>query len=243
MTAMPTRKDEAWRYTPAPVLDALAEVPAPRTVAVPAGHAETMVMVVDEGVTSIALTLDAGATTQAFFLLAGSGYRRLELDVSLAEGAHLELGAVAVAREGESAEVVTRTRHVAPGATSSQIVRAVAAGDGVVNVLGRIDVERPAQQTDAALGIKGLLHGRRAAINARPELEIFADDVKCAHGCAIGQLDPQALFYCQQRGLPLDAAQALLVQAFAAEAYLALADADARERLEQAAAQAIGGAL
>ncbi len=70
------------------------------------------------------------------------------------------------------------------------------------------DVARAGQRTDAALGVKGLLLGPRATINAKPELEIFADDVKCAHGCAIGQLDAAALFYAQQRGLPLEAAQA-----------------------------------
>lgn len=134
-------------------------------------------------------------------------------------------------------------RHVAPDATSSQLVRAVAAGDGVVNVLGRIDVARAGQRTDAALGVKGLLLGPRATINAKPELEIFADDVKCAHGCAIGQLDAAALFYAQQRGLPLEAAQALLVQAFAAEAYREASDEDARTALESDAIASIGGAL
>lgn len=243
MNALSTRKDEAWRYTPAPVLEAIDALPSPERIVVPAGGSETIVRVPGEGVVPLVLELAAGASADLFVLLAGNGYSRLDLDVTLGEGAHLELGCVAVAQDGEVAEVVTRLRHVAPGATSNQIVRAVAAGDGVVNVLGRIDVAQAAQQTDAALGIKGLLQGRRATINAKPELEIFADDVKCAHGCAIGQLDPQALFYAQQRGLPLDAAQALLVQAFAAEAFLALGDAEARESLEQAAAQAIGGAM
>jgi Fe-S cluster assembly protein SufD len=61
---------------------------------------------------------------------------------------------------------------------------------------------------------KGLLLDRTATINAKPELEIYADDVKCAHGCAIGQLDEMALFYAQQRGLPMAEARNLLMQAF-----------------------------
>lgn len=240
---LPTRRDEAWRYTPAPVLDALTALPVAEHLAVAAGAQQALYRTVDEGISTLSVTLAAGARLEAFFLLAGSGYRRLDLQVTLEQGAHFELGAVAVARDGECAEVVTHVRHVAPDATSSQLIRAVAAGDGVVNVLGRIDVARAGQRTDAALGVKGLLLGQRATINAKPELEIFADDVKCAHGCAIGQLDAAALFYAQQRGLPLDAAQALLVQAFAAEAYREASDEEARTALESDAIAAIGGAL
>lgn len=244
MTALPTRADEAWRYTPAPVLAGLAAQPDAAQVAVAAGAQQALYRsLTDEGIATLSVTLAPGARLEAFFLLAGAGYRRLDLNVTLAEGAHFEMGCVAVACEGESAEVVTRIRHAAPGATSNQLVRAVAAGNGVVNVLGRIDVAEDAQQTDAALGIKGLLQGARATINAKPELEIFADDVKCAHGCAIGQLDEAALFYAQQRGLPLPAAQALLVQAFAAEAFREAGDDAAREALETQAATAIRGAL
>jgi len=63
-------------------------------------------------------------------------------------------------------------------------------------------------------------------VNARPELEIFADDVKCAHGCAIGELDKDGLFYLASRGLPPAAAKALMLQAFLAEAFAGAADED-----------------
>jgi Fe-S cluster assembly protein SufD len=238
---VPTRKDEAWRYAPPPVLAALTELPAPEPLAVAPGGKAAIHGSFAAGIHRYAVTIGENARAEAFFVLAGSGYKRLELDVTLAEGAHFELGGVIAAGSDEVAECVTRIRHVAPGATSHQLVRAVASGSGTINVLGRIDVARPAQQTDAALGIKGLLQGRQATINAKPELEIFADDVKCAHGCAIGQMDEAALFYAQARGLPLDQARVLLMQAFAAEAFLALADDTARDSLESAATAAIGG--
>lgn len=243
MIAIPTRKDEAWRYAPAPMLAALNAVPAAEVVAVGPGGNAAIHRSFAGGIHRYAITIGEQARAEAFFVLSGAGYKRLELDVTLAEGAHFELGGVIAANGDEVAECVTRIRHVAPGATSHQLVRAVANGEGTVNVLGRIDVAREAQQTDAALGIKGLLQGRRATINAKPELEIYADDVKCAHGCAIGQMDPQALFYAQQRGLPLEQAKVLLMQAFAAEAFLALGDDAAREVLERDATAAIGGGL
>ncbi|MEO0061910.1 MAG: FeS cluster assembly protein SufD [Pseudomonadota bacterium] len=240
--ARPTRRDEPWRYTPPAVLDALAAVPVAEQVSIaPGGHGAIHRTISGEGIVSHEITVGAGAQGEGFFALTGAGYQRLELDVTLEQGAQWTFGCVVAAGAGQVAELVTRIRHVAPGASSSQVVRAVASGDGMVNVLGRIDVAQDAQGTDAALGIKGLLQGRQATINAKPELEIYADDVKCAHGCAIGQMDPQALFYAQQRGLPLDAARVLLMQAFAAEAFLAVADPAVREGLELAAAAALQG--
>ena len=109
-------------------------------------------------------------------------------------------------------------------------------------MIGRIDVAKDAQQTDAALGAKGLLLDRTATINAKPELEIYADDVKCAHGCAIGQLDDLALFYAQQRGLPMAEARNLLMQAFVAEAFNEIADPDLREHMTNIAEIALKSA-
>ena len=86
-------------------------------------------------------------------------------------------------------------------ATSNQVVRAVHWGSATGNFLGRIDVARDAQKTDAAQDFKGLLLQRGASANAKPELEIFADDVKCAHGAAIGQMDEMAGYYMAARGI------------------------------------------
>ena len=101
-------------------------------------------------------------------------------------------------------------------------------------------VARGAQKTDGEQSLKGLLLARTATINAKPELEIFADDVKCAHGAAIGELDETARFYMAARGIPPEAARRLLVRAFIADAFVALDDEDERERLLNAALDALG---
>jgi Fe-S cluster assembly protein SufD len=98
-------------------------------------------------------------------------------------------------------------------------------------------VARGAQQTDSEQSVKAMLLDRTATANAKPELEIFADDVKCAHGCAIGELDPMSLFYLQSRGLTPPAAKTLLLQAFVASVF---EGADEEEALQDAALQKLG---
>jgi Fe-S cluster assembly protein SufD len=132
-------------------------------------------------------------------------------------------------------EFVTRVVHAEPEATSNQTVRSVHWGQGTGNFLGNIEVARHAQKTDAAQSFKGLLLEKGASVNAVPQLEIFADDVKCAHGATVGQLDEQARFYMAARGLSPEVARRLLVQAFIGDAFVALDDESERERLMRAA--------
>ncbi len=79
---------------------------------------------------------------------------------------------------------------------------------------GKVIVDKKAQKTNAFQQNDNILIGNKASINAKPQLEIFADDVKCSHGCTIGQLDKNALFYLQSRGIPAKEAKALLLFAF-----------------------------
>ena len=140
-------------------------------------------------------------------------------------------------------EFVTRTTHAEPEATSTQPVRAVHWGHGTGNFLGNIDVVRHAQKTDAAQDFKGLLLEKGASVNAVPQLEIFADDVKCAHGASVGQLDETARFYMAARGLSPDLARRLLVQAFVGDALVALDDEELRERMMRVALDKVDKAL
>ncbi|RKQ71281.1 Fe-S cluster assembly protein SufD [Litorimonas taeanensis] len=96
---------------------------------------------------------------------------------------------------------------------------------------GKFHVRRPAQHTDAEMRHDALMLSDTAEIRSKPELEIYADDVACAHGNTIGALDESALFYMRQRGIPLKQARALLTEAFVAEAFDDLADEDLRESL------------
>jgi Fe-S cluster assembly protein SufD len=102
---------------------------------------------------------------------------------------------------------------------------------------GRIEVARAAQKTDGYQMSQALLLSPEAEIDCKPELEIFADDVKCSHGATIGALDPEQLFYLRARGIPEAAARAMLVRAFLDEAIEGVADGAARALLESA----IGG--
>jgi Fe-S cluster assembly protein SufD len=111
----------------------------------------------------------------------------------------------------------TLVQHATPNCESHQNYKTILndSATGVFN--GKIFVEKEAQKTDAFQQNNNILIGDKATINAKPQLEIFADDVKCSHGCTIGQLDESAMFYMQQRGIPKKEAKALLMYAFTSE--------------------------
>jgi Fe-S cluster assembly protein SufD len=99
---------------------------------------------------------------------------------------------------------------------------------------GRIEVARHAQKTDGYQMNQALLLSPDAEIDCKPELEIFADDVKCSHGATVGELDPEQLFYLRSRGIPNDEARAILVRAFLTEAIETVTHEAARGVLERA---------
>jgi Fe-S cluster assembly protein SufD len=111
----------------------------------------------------------------------------------------------------------TLVQHATSNCESHQNYKTILndSATGVFN--GKIYVEKEAQKTDAFQQNNNILIGDKATINAKPQLEIFADDVKCSHGCTIGQLDESAMFYMQQRGIPKKEAKALLMYAFTSE--------------------------
>lgn len=230
--ALPSRKHEDYRYAD---LAALAQAwpVATETVALNAGEVRAL-SIVNTGVREISVMLAAGASLDLHVLNAGQGYGRFVLRAELAEGARLNFGAAQLAGAGQVLEVVTEVAHLGPDATSSQVVRSVAGGGSTVNYLGKVHVAKGADGTDGEQSVRAMLLDRQSAANAKPELEIHADDVKCAHGCAVGELDANALFYMAQRGLPPEAAKRLMLQAFVAEALAGAEDGDAL--LEQAIA-------
>jgi Fe-S cluster assembly protein SufD len=223
---MPTRADEAWRYAD---LTALAPVwpIATETIAVAAGETGARTLVIDgAAVHDIAITLGEGAEFDFHLLNAARGYGRVALRVTLGRGSRFHLGAAQIAGGEQTVEIVTEVVHAAPDAQSRQVVRQVLGGRATGNYLGRVVVDRGANGTDGEQSIRAMLLDRGATANARPELEIYADDVKCAHGCAIGELDKDGLFYLASRGLPPAAAKAMMLQAFLAEAFVGAADAE-----------------
>lgn len=129
-------------------------------------------------------------------------------------------------------DALTRLDHRVPDTQSRQVWRLVAAGESQVSVSGGVCVARDAQRTDAEQSLKALVLKRTASANLKPELEIFADDVKCAHGCTVGELDKAGLFYLESRGIPHEEAEALLTRAFVADALITITDEALREVLD-----------
>jgi len=237
---LPTRKDEAWRYAAVEAL-AGAALDQWRETAVPAGETLRECLTIEDSeaqpteLRRLRVTVGDGARCELYAVIASADYARIEIEVALGRAAHFGFGGVTVGGRESVREFVTRVIHAEPDATSEQVVRSVHWGRGTGNFLGRIEVARHAQKTDAAQSFKGLLLEKGASVNAVPQLEIFADDVKCAHGATVGQLDEQARFYMAARGLTPEVARRLLVQAFIGDAFVALDDEAERERLMQVA--------
>lgn len=224
--ALPTRRDEDYRYADLAALAPLWPVAVER-IAVAAGEVGARSLIVS-GAAPVARELEielaGGAAFDLHLLNAGAASGRIAVRVTLGQGAKFTLGAAQLAAGEQTVEIVTHVHHAAPDAVSEQIVRSVAGGRATANYLGKVLVAKGADGTDGSQSVRAMLLDRTATANARPELEIHADDVKCAHGCAVGELDAGALFYMAQRGLPPETAKRLMLQAFIAEAFAGAAD-------------------
>ena len=244
---LPTRHDEAWRYADLAAVGrmGLGALDAWEDVALAAGEVLRRCLVVGSDAPELhrlRLTLGEGARAELFVTNKGNDYTRFEVEVTLGKGAHFEFGGVTIGGGDAVREFVTTTVHAEPQATSNQTVRAVHWNTGTGNFLGEIKVARHAQKTDAAQDFKALLLEAGASANAVPQLEIFADDVKCAHGTTVGQLDESARYYMAARGLSPELAKRLLVQASLGEPFVALGDHPEHARLLDAALAALEGA-
>ena len=227
--ALPTRRDEAFRYADLTALAPLWPVAVER-IDVAAGESRAL-SIVSTGaaptVRELAIVLAPGAAFDLRVLSAGSGSARISVRVELGAGSRFTLGAAQLGSGPQTLEVVTEVAHLGPDASSVQTVRSVAGGGATVNYLGKVMVAKGADGTDGSQSVRAMLLDRQSAANAKPELEIHADDVKCAHGCAVGELDQAALFYMASRGVPPELAKRLMLQAFVAEAFVGAADEDA----------------
>lgn len=144
---------------------------------------------------------------------------------------------------GEShADFTSLVEHAAEDCTTRQVHKSAVRGKARAVFQGKFLVSRGAQKTDAQMRANGLLLSDKAEINAKPELEIYADDVQCAHGATAGQLDADALFYMRTRGIDEETAKAILVEAFLAEAFDGLEEARVAEVFKTHARAWLGGA-
>jgi Fe-S cluster assembly protein SufD len=154
----------------------------------------------------------------------GGGLARTNISTMLeGNGAHVMLHGLFAPTGKQHLDTHTRIEHVAPHTTSEEDYRGVAAGRGRGVFNGKVIVRPGAQKIDARQSSRNLLLAPTAEIDTKPELEIYANDVKCSHGATTGQLDETALFYLRSRGLSQSQARALLIRAFA-EAVLSSVD-------------------
>jgi Fe-S cluster assembly protein SufD len=141
---------------------------------------------------------------------------RSDIDVTLAEsGAHAELFGVVLAGGEQHIDNHVRVDHIAPRTTSVETFRAIAGDRAHAVFSGKVVVRPNAQQIDARKNSDNLLLSNKAEIDTKPELEIYADDVKCSHGATVGELDEDHLFYLRARGIGAEEARSLLTFAFA----------------------------
>ena len=244
MTApFPTRKQEEWRYAD---LDALKPVweqfAEPLTLTIGAGDSLEDVWLPtgdDVQVKRMSIALGAGAKARLFVLNTATVYGRIDLEVSLEADADFELFAANIGDGQSTNEVVTNVKHIGERGRSRQVVRSVLGGKAIGSYLGKVEVARGAQQTDGEQSVKAMLLDRGATANCKPELEIFADDVKCAHGASVGELDATQLFYAMSRGLDPASARALLLEGFVMGLWDSVADEAQRDAICTAARDAL----
>jgi len=187
-------------------------------------------------------TLAARAAYQGAVLASGAGLSRQEAVIRLqGEGARATLNGLILLRGRQHADLTTELRHEVGDTVSRETIRQVLDDQARAVFQGRIVVTPGAGGSDGRLGSKALLLSDKAESDAKPELEIFADDVQCAHGATVGDIDTDALFYLRSRGIGAETARALLIRAFLAEALDGLDEARAVP-LEQAVAAWLAGA-
>ena len=173
------------------------------------------------------------ASLVTVFLGAGGQGSRIDAQLTMAGGgAFVEYGGALLTSDDQKQECAVRVNHAQPNGASRQVWRGVAADRSQASLAAAVEVARHAQKTDGEQSLRGLLLDRTATVNLKPELEIFADDVKCAHGATVGELDARALFYMQSRGIPRARAEALLTRAFVADALERIGDETVRAAFE-----------
>jgi Fe-S cluster assembly protein SufD len=184
---------------------------------------------------SLTIRQDQGSQCKQFTIVLGGGLVRTTLEAHLDKpGASLDSCSLLVGHQERHVDCVNLVTHAAPDTRSNQTSRAIASDTSRVICNSKVIVNAGAMRAQSQQSCRGLLLSPAAEIDTRPQLEIHADEVKCAHGATTGRLDPNMLFYMLSRGLDRDTAQSLLVYAFLADALTGMSVASARGAIETA---------
>lgn len=170
-------------------------------------------------------TVGRDARYENFVLTTGARQSRNEMVIRLTEpGSDLVLSGGYLVNGDRHTDTTTRIEHLAPDCTSREVYKGVLDGRARGVFQGKIYVDRLAQRTDGHQMARALILSDKAEANTKPELEIYADDVKCSHGATVGEIDKDHLFYLQSRGIGLNEARRLLVDAFVIDALADISD-------------------
>jgi len=179
------------------------------------------------------VSLGRASNYQSVSVALGAQISRYDLSVLLAEGAECAVDGLVLIAANQLADTHTCIDYTQPHGMSRQLHKCIVGGSAHAVFNGKIMVRHGAQRTNSQQSSRNLLLSGKAHVDTKPQLEIFADDVKCTHGATIGQLDSEAVFYLNSRGLSDSVARKLLTYAFAAEIIERIPVASVRQRLEQ----------
>lgn len=188
-------------------------------------------------IANCAVSVGRSAHYQSVSVAMGGQLSRYQLSVALGEGAQCAVDGLALLDGNQLADTHSYIDHAQPHATSRQLHKCIVDGSARAVFNGRVMVRPGAQQTDSQQSSRNLLLSGQAQVDTQPQLEIFADDVKCTHGATIGQLDAEEVFYLQSRGLSESVARQLLTYAFGAEILERIPVPSLKRQLQQMLAQ------
>ncbi|HTS74649.1 MAG TPA: Fe-S cluster assembly protein SufD [Bryobacteraceae bacterium] len=171
---------------------------------------------------------DSVFTSRSFAF--GGALARTEINAVLETGSECTLNGLYVVNGIQHVDTRTAIDHAKPHAASHELYKGILNGSSSAVFNGKIIVRKDAQKTDAKQTNKNLVLSENATINTKPQLEIFADDVRCTHGATVGQLDPDSIFYLRSRGIGQEDARAMLIEAFAREIIDAIKIPELREQ-------------
>ena len=199
-----------------------------------AGESVELYQLCSRGSHSVTLCLAAGARAKVVFVAVAEGEVAYDYHIELCgEGAEAEVYGVMMAGDRDRVRVHTEMRHNAPRCHSNQQVRGVADGEGYGLFEGLVYVAPDAQQTEAYQQSRNVLLAPTARIQTQPQLEIYADDVKCSHGATVGQMNEEQIYYMRQRGLSESDARRLQLSGFVGEILQKIDDETLRAEFEE----------
>jgi Fe-S cluster assembly protein SufD len=184
-------------------------------------------------VATLQVQVGRGANFRSHSISFGGALVRNDVNAVLSEGCECTLNGLYLVSSEQHIDNHTSIDHAKPHAASHELYKGILDGQSSAVFSGKILVRKDAQKTDAKQTNKNLVLSEEAVINTKPELQIHADDVRCTHGATIGQLDPEAIFYLQSRGIGLAEARNLLIFAFARDIVDRIKVAPLREELER----------